>query len=58
MGKIIIEATLGFIVFCGIFSILWSVCKRWFAKGVPAHLKTADEIFKASDKYEEKIHKL
>ena len=58
MGKIITEVVLAAIAFCGIFSVAWWACKVWFFKAVPKHVKTAEEIFKAGDKYDDKIHKL
>jgi len=58
MGKLLTEGFLAFLVFCGIYSVAWHFCKRWFLKSVPKHIKTAEEIAKASNKYDERIDRL
>jgi len=55
MGKIVFEFALAAVVFCGIFSVAWHICKRWFFKSMPKHIKTVKDINKASDKYDNEL---
>ena len=55
MGKLLTEFFLAALVFCGIFYAAWWVCKAWFFKSMPKHIKTVNDIKKASDKYDNQL---
>jgi hypothetical protein len=55
MGKLITEIVLATVVFCGIFSVAWHVCKRWYFKTMPKHIKTVKDIRKAGEEYDEQL---